>query len=783
MVQVSYPGVYIVEKPSGVHTISGVSTSITAFLGQARQGPINRPVRLLSFAKFEKVFGKAIPDVDLPTAVKLFFQNGGSDCYVVRLSEKGQGSNASLILKNQDKTIDILKFTAKEIGSWGNEVCLEIDYNTPNPGDTFHLRIFRISSDGTILGDEKVTNCTMDYDSPRFAPKLVTQISSLVDCELQTFPSLNDYKNDFLVNNRIAFSEGRRFFTDVPDLISALVGLPQNDPVKFGVIIDNNTPFEITISNPEYSAANTEASFKALLNAKFLGANIPASLRGAVEATFRNLTIDGNNKIVLRLETKPLSQFKRLLVIPGSSNDMTEALMLGSSQGGLEESSHAFYRPAPNGIFFDTNNQNFDKLSETDQGFFDTFTLDGKDVLLGTKLQTTGAGDPSYKANPNNTLPDDGVREKLSILAQEINRQLSGWMATVSGLRLMIKKKTGPANDLPTVSTKLSSPPTPNDIGPFFQVNSRLYTLGGPSSPFTGAFNLGTEGKPPKLADYIGNEVDHTGLNSLDVVDLVNILVIPDDRTGGLTDDDYMSLWAPASVYCKKRRAFLLIGPPRQWSNFEPSDILEHNSQGIRSLRTGVVLDHSAVYYPRLLIPENGLVRSIDPCGAIAGIMARTDQSVGVWKAPAGLKADFQGSIFDAEAILSDPENGILNKEAINCVRLFPSGLVCWGARTMIGTDDSTETDYRYIPARRLALFIEESLYRGTKFAVFEPNDEPLWAQLRSSVTSFMRRLFKAGALQGRTEDEAFFVQCDSETTSADDQNLGIVNILVGFAA
>jgi phage tail sheath protein FI len=163
--------------------------------------------------------------------------------------------------------------------------------------------------------------------------------------------------------------------------------------------------------------------------------------------------------------------------------------------------------------------------------------------------------------------------------------------------------------------------------------------------------------------------------------------------------------------------------------------------------------------------------------------MARTDQSVGVWKAPAGLKADFQGGIFDVETILSDPENGILNKEAINCLRLFPSGLVCWGARNMIGTDDSTETDYRYVPARRLALFIEESLYRGTKFAVFEPNDEPLWAQLRASVTGFMRRLFRAQALQGRTEDEAFFVKCDSETTTADDQNLGIVNILVGFAA
>ena len=105
------------------------------------------------------------------------------------------------------------------------------------------------------------------------------------------------------------------------------------------------------------------------------------------------------------------------------------------------------------------------------------------------------------------------------------------------------------------------------------------------------------------------------------------------------------------------------------------------------------------------------------------------------------------------------------------------------GREIYLVRDDSSETDWKYIPVRRLALYIEESLYRGTKFAVFEPNDEPLWAQLRSSVTSFMRRLFKAGALQGETENEAFFVKCDNETTSADDQNLGIVNIQVYFAA
>ena len=320
---------------------------------------------------------------------------------------------------------------------------------------------------------------------------------------------------------------------------------------------------------------------------------------------------------------------------------------------------------------------------EYTEDFFDTMTLDGKDVTLGDKLQTTGASDLRYKADASKNFVDDGIREKFSIIAREINRQLSGWTAKASGSRLLIQKNIGPATVISAVSTRLSSPPTPNNIGTYFQVNSRLYTLGGPTSPFTGVANLGTEGKPPKLDDYIGNELDHTGFNSLDKVDLFNILVLPHDNA--LTDDDCMGLWAPASIYCKKRRAFLIIGPPRQWSNLEPADIVEDSSQGIRSLRMGVIQDYSAVYFPSIQVLENGLVKSIDPSGAIAGIMARTDQAIGVWKAPAGLKADFQGGI-QIERSLSDPENGILNKEAINCLRLFPSGLVCWGARNLSGT-------------------------------------------------------------------------------------------------
>ena len=103
------------------------------------------------------------------------------------------------------------------------------------------------------------------------------------------------------------------------------------------------------------------------------------------------------------------------------------------------------------------------------------------------------------------------------------------------------------------------------------------------------------------------------------------------------------------------------------------------------------------------------------------------------------------------------------------------------GARSNDGDDDFA-SEYKYIPVRRLALFIEESLFRGLKWVVFEPNDEPLWAQIRLNVGAFMHNLFRQGAFQGVTRKEAYFVKCDSETTTQNDRNLGIVNIIVGFA-
>jgi phage tail sheath protein FI len=228
----------------------------------------------------------------------------------------------------------------------------------------------------------------------------------------------------------------------------------------------------------------------------------------------------------------------------------------------------------------------------------------------------------------------------------------------------------------------------------------------------------------------------------------------------------------------------LIVDSPAAWS-VNKDTAAAAAKKGLPDLGlVGEQARNAALFFPRVLEADpnrDGQIDTFVPCGIVAGIMARTDTARGVWKAPAGLDATLSG-VQALELNLNDAESGILNPLAINCLRFFSvAGRVVWGARTLRGADQLAD-DYKYIPVRRLALYIEESLYRGTQWVVFEPNDEPLWAQIRLNVGAFMHNLFRQGAFQGRTPQEAYFVKCDKETTTQNDINLGIVNIVVGFA-
>jgi phage tail sheath protein FI len=294
---------------------------------------------------------------------------------------------------------------------------------------------------------------------------------------------------------------------------------------------------------------------------------------------------------------------------------------------------------------------------------------------------------------------------------------------------------------------------------------------------------IGSGGKDKGNIGFIdikGEEDAKEGIYALDKTDIFNLLCIPapDPEGAGKTDPHYSEVYSAAATYCKeKRRAMLIVDPPNDWKT--PKDA----AGGIDSLSLSRN-ENAAIYYPLIKSPdpnEGGRYRKFAPCGVVAGIIAKTDAQRGVWKAPAGIDAILSG-VPELEYRMTDNENGTLNPLGINCLRVLPgAGRVVWGARTMKGAD-RLANQWKYVPVRRTALYIEESLYRGTQWVVFEPNDEPLWSQIRLNVGAFMHDLFTKGAFQGSTPKEAYLVKCDKETTTQYDIDRGIVNILVGFA-
>ncbi|MDJ0675858.1 MAG: phage tail sheath subtilisin-like domain-containing protein [Calothrix sp. MO_167.B42] len=476
----TYPGVYIEEIPSGVRTIIGVATSITAFIGRALRGPVNDPITINNYGDYERIFGGLWVESSMSYAVRDFYLNGGSQAIIVRLVAP-DAEPATITMS--------LPLVATNVGSWGNNLSVEVDYDTKDP-DNDTLFNLTISEDGGIT--EKFINVSTDPNNPRYVPRVLQKSSTLVRVD-------KDDDEDWIV----------------PD-------------------------------------------------------------------------------------TRP-----------------------------------------PAG-----------KTSATD--------------------------------------------------------------------------------------------------------------------------GSGTDGDPLTITELSGSQSDKTGLYALEKVDLFNLLCIPPHVLDG---DIELELITAAATYCEERRAMFLIDPPSDWRNKKAAK--DGIAEGV-----GTTSKNAAIFFPRLkqanLLRDNQ-IETFAPCGAVAGIFARTDAQRGVWKAPAGLEATLNG-VPALSVSLTDAENGELNPLGINCLRSFPGvGRVVWGSRTLQGAD-RLASEWKYIPVRRLTLFLEESLYRGTQWVVFEPNDEPLWAQIRLNIGAFMNNLFRQGAFQGKSPREAYFVKCDKETTTQNDIDRGIVNIIVGFA-
>ena len=290
-----------------------------------------------------------------------------------------------------------------------------------------------------------------------------------------------------------------------------------------------------------------------------------------------------------------------------------------------------------------------------------------------------------------------------------------------------------------------------------------------------GSANDGDQPGTPEWTTNGPNAIKN-GLAALDGIApfIFNILCIP--AAANFDSGGFTAVVSAAEKYCEDKRAFFIIDIPESVATRKQMVDWMTANDGLRNT-------NAAVYFPRLDIPDplnENRPRNVGASGTLAGVYARTDSNRGVWKAPAGTEAPLRGA--NLAVTITDGDNGILNPLGINALRTFPVfGNVPWGARTLEGSDLAA-SEWKYIPVRRMALYIEESLFEGSKWIVFEPNDEPLWSQIRLNFGAFMHGLFRQGAFQGTTPRDAYFVKCDKETTTQNDIDKGIVNILVGFA-
>ena len=260
------------------------------------------------------------------------------------------------------------------------------------------------------------------------------------------------------------------------------------------------------------------------------------------------------------------------------------------------------------------------------------------------------------------------------------------------------------------------------------------------------------------------------GVDTLAEVDIFNLLCVPGEAN-------------PATLhtlaeFCRDHRAMLVA------DCYEDATFDSLKSGPPEPLAAGESAAYAALYFPWILAADPlqaDRPRAFPPCGFVAGIWARTDAERGVWKAPAGAGASLRGASGLAVSV-GDPEIAVLNPLAINCIRNMRSiGTVIWGERTLAGGDRSS-SEWKFIAVRRLMLLIEESIVRGLAWAVFEPNDDVLWSEIRRVVGDFLHSLFQAGALQGQTPRDAYWVRCGRDTMTQNDIDQGTLVAFVGVA-
>ena len=753
-----HPGVYIEEVSSGVRPIEGVSTSTAAFLGKAELGDIGKALLVTNLQEFQKKYGSFLSDSFLAHGVYQFFNNGGKTCYIVRIAGTGARAADIALKDRKGSPVKTLTIRAASEGAWGNTLDIVVKDGTLDPDNGFAVQIYRDRSTQAPplppLLLETFDNLSMNTAAGNYIETMVNANSAYIRADVED-------ANLATAGQGVSRS-GALPMGNAADLLklgaanggtetaggagppptagtsqsgaTAATTLPA-DKRKFLVNLDGDGDREITVP----LAAGTGADIAAAIQTAVQGltANTPAK-----QAAYTGFTCSYNDPAaptayLLSSGTTGVASS----VVVKNSTATAISLPAGQHQFVIEvngDGPHTIRLTGPlsDGAAIKTAIQaavqGLTPKRQANAGAFtgflcqyDTAANPGNPSLL----LTSGAAGAASTVRVTDA-PANNVAGTLKLGVTNGGKEISGGAV----LR--------PAN---------SKTPTEYHLGDAV-VSGNIVSV-----------TFGDDGGTPGDQDYIN------GLNALDTVRDVSILCIPGIGSKAVVDG--------GTNYCTQRADCFFIGDCNQ-----TDDTVEEAQAFLTSLT--VKSSYGAIYYPwlKMLDPtgKSPVPIAAPPSGFVAGMYARIDAKRGVWKAPAGTEANIGGAVGVA-ADTTDAQQDFLNPIGVNVIRTFPaSGIVIWGARTLATRSDP---EYRYIPVRRTAIFLEQSIYNGIQWAVFEPNDEDLWASLRANINSFMMLQFRAGAFQGKTPNEAFFVKCDNQTTTQADIDAGTVNILVGFAA
>lgn len=746
-----HPGVYLEEIPSGVRPIEGVSMSTAAILGYATKGAIGEPELIFNWNTYRQQYGGIRDTTDgsvdaMGYSVFAFFQNGGRKAYIVRLAVHAATAFGVLPLPHTDDTV--LKIDAANEGAWGNdlEVTLIQQADTDNGVPQFTLVVSE-RVDGRPQERERFKDLTFVNDHPGFIEVKVNDASTYIQVELA--------KPDDAV-----FLRGTAVSGELKDLdLTTLNGQ------ALGVTLDGGGAINANLAADQFTSASKLAD---------VAQHIQDTVRAASGDPNKAFTAEiVNNRLILTSGSRTAGSE----VTVGDAAATT--LRFPANQGGAAVKGDQWlaFHFTPHFPAYSLSGN----LSDLD---VTTLNGSGMEVTVDGTLRSV-----TFSANQFNSNSDlSAVADKIQsdVRGGTTNRHTRDFTATVEGQHIRLVSGGGKRDSTVVVGA-------PSGGG----------TTNAAALLHLGSANGGTEQTGLDAMKELISEAEGSGVNTglMDGLDgdAPGLGEYSDALTRFRKIRDASIFLLPGQVYADSGKAILdaaiahagemtnrmvIIDPPSDTELISPSDV------SALGLPTST---YSVLYYPYVRVrnphydedrrPDRPKTVLVPPSAFAAGIWAKTDGKRGVWKAPAGVETALSGAD-SLEFKAGDDEQDQLNPLGINCIRqLNVAGLaarVVWGSRTLATKADP---EWRYVPVRRTAIFIEESIYNAIHWAVFEPNAHPLWSSLRVNIDSFMNGLFRAGAFQGEKASDAYFVRCDlNDTMTQGDIDRGQVIVIVGFA-